>query len=86
MSSMLQLKLHRAMVRLVTENSDAIGCPPEFILYPLLTTTAAFMGVNASISTNSKWKEPAIMWFIVGAKETGNCCIEEAQEAHWNGS
>ncbi len=83
MSSMLQAKLHRAMVqrldlstvlspalhRLVTANSDAIGSPPEFILYPLLTTTAAFMGVNASISINAEWKEPAIMWFIVGAKK-----------------
>lgn len=40
--------------------SDAIGCPIEFILLPLLTIIAGCMGVNAHIAINQMWKEPAI--------------------------
>ncbi len=83
MAAMLQTKLHRAMAQrldissvmsaplyqLVTANADAIGCPPEFIFYPLLTTTAAFMGTKATIAINSEWQEPAVMWFVVAARK-----------------
>ncbi len=83
MTAMLQAKLHKAMAnrldlssvmsaplhQLVTANCDAIGCPPEFIFYPLLTSTAAFMGTNATITINSEWQEPAVMWFIVAARK-----------------
>ena len=57
-----------------TVQLDAIGCPLEFIVFPLLTIAAACMGVNAHVAINGMWKEPAIVWFIVvpnkGQKKT----------------
>ena len=49
--------------------SDAIGCPIEFVVFPLLTIIAGCMGVNAHISLNQMWKEPAILWFIIAASK-----------------
>ena len=83
MSTVLKAKLNKAVAhrldlssllsdslyRIVTANADAIGCTPEFIFYPLLTTTASFMGIKASISISSQWTEPAVMWFVVAAKK-----------------
>lgn len=57
---------------LVTCHADAIGVPPEFILYPLLTTNAAGIGVNGSIRINSTWVEPSILWLVVSANEGQN--------------
>ena len=50
-------------------HADAIGVPPEFIVWPLLTATASFMGTNASIQVNKEWLEPAIIWFVIAAKK-----------------
>ena len=51
--------------------SDAIGCPLEFIIFPLLTiiAVAGCMGINARIAINQMWTEPAIVWFIVAANK-----------------
>lgn len=56
LTSVMSAPLHQ----LVSANSDAIGCPPELIFYPLLTSTAKFKGTNASIKINSEWQEPAV--------------------------
>jgi len=39
--------------RTINCHADAIGVPPEFILYPLLTAVASCMGVNGSVRINS---------------------------------
>ena len=49
--------------------SDAIGCPLEFIIFPLLTIVAGCMGINAHISINEMWNEPSVIWFIVAANK-----------------
>ena len=49
--------------------SDAIGCPIEFVVFPLLTIIAGCMGVSAHIAINTMWKEPAILWFIIAANK-----------------
>ena len=54
---------------LVVCHADALGVPPEFILYPLLTSVAACIGVNGSIRINSTWVEPSILWLVVAAKK-----------------
>ena len=42
-------------VKLIHAHSNAIGIPPEFILWPLLTTIASLVG------TNALWLEPSII-------------------------
>ncbi len=37
--------------------------------FPLLTVCASFMGVNAVMTVNPEWKEPAILWNIVVARK-----------------
>ena len=49
--------------------ADAIGCPVEFIFFPLLTIIASCVGINGTININDTWSEPAIMWFIVAANK-----------------
>ena len=53
---------------MVKANKDAIGVPPEFTFYPLLTAVAACMVVNAFMHVNSVWREPCTMWFVVAAR------------------
>ncbi len=50
-------------------HSKAIGCPMEFLYYPLLSITAGCMGVRSEIQINQEWKEPAILWIAVGARK-----------------
>ena len=50
-------------------NADAVGVPPEFILFPLITATTSFLGTNAFIRINSEWKEPSIVWSVLAAKK-----------------
>ena len=64
-SDILSVKL----LELVNAHADAIGVPPEFIVWPLLTATASFMDTNASIQVNKEWLEPAIIWFVIAAKK-----------------
>ena len=65
LSKCLSTPLHR----LVTCHADALGVPPEFILYPLLTSVAACIGVNGHIRINSTWIEPSVLWLVVAAKK-----------------
>lgn len=57
------------LITLINAHADAIGVPPEFILWPLLTAAAAFIGTNGQIMVNSEWKEPAIIWFVIAARK-----------------
>ena len=52
--------------------SDAIGCPIEFIILPLLTIIAGYMGVNAHISITEQRaeKDGSITAFV--ETSTGN--------------
>ena len=54
---------------IVTANADAVGVPPEFILFPLITATASFLGTSAFIRINSEWKQPSTAWSILAAKK-----------------
>jgi len=54
---------------IVTANADAIGVPPEFILFPLITATASFLGTSAFIRINSEWINPSIVWSVLAAKK-----------------
>ena len=54
---------------LCTSLADAIGCPVEFIFFPLLTIVASCMGINAQVNVNPLWSEPAILWFIIAANK-----------------
>ena len=61
--------LSEPLVGMCVALSDAIGCPLEFIVFPLLTIIAGCMGINAHASINQMWNEPAIIWFIVAANK-----------------
>ena len=61
--------LYEPLVGMCASLSDAIRCPIEFILLPLLTIVAGCMGINAHIQINQMWKEPAILWFIIAANK-----------------
>lgn len=61
--------LSRPLHRLVTCQADALGVPPEFIFYPLLTSIAACIGVKGCIKINPMWYEPSILWLVVAAKK-----------------
>ena len=57
------------LIKLITAHADAIGVPHEFILWPLLTAAASFMGTNAFVRINAEWLEPSIIWFIIAARK-----------------
>lgn len=61
--------LSEDLLELLNAHADAIGVPIEFILWPLLTATASFMGINAHIQVNHEWSEPAIIWMVIAAKK-----------------
>ncbi|XP_063438345.1 uncharacterized protein LOC134719271 [Mytilus trossulus] len=54
---------------LIMAQANAIGCPPEFLYFPFLTTTAGFMGSKSVIEFHEEWKEPAIIWTIIAASK-----------------
>ena len=54
--------------------SDAIGCPLEFIIFPLLTIVAGCMGINAHVAINQMWIEAAVVWFTVKLFECHPLC------------
>ncbi len=59
-----------ASLRSIVEgHAEAIGAPKEFIFVALLTVSASFMGVNASLRINEEWCEPAILWTVVAARK-----------------
>lgn len=61
--------LSESLLKLINTHAGAVGVPPEFILWPLLTAVGSFMGTNAHVKVNEEWIEPAIMWFVVAAKK-----------------
>ena len=65
----LSNQLSTPLYRLVNCHADALGVPKEFILYPLITSVAACIGVNGNIRINQTWVEPSIMWLVVAAKK-----------------
>ena len=54
---------------LVHAYADSLGCPAEYILFPLLTVTASFIGTHGRIQINDSWEEPSIVWFNVCARK-----------------
>ena len=50
---------------LVRTYADSLGCLEEYILFPLLTVTASFIGTHGRIHINDSWEEPGIVWFNV---------------------
>ena len=54
---------------IVMAHALAVGCPPEFILFPLMTAVAHFMGCGTKVMVNPEWKEPVIVWFAVAARK-----------------
>jgi hypothetical protein len=57
------------LLKAVGAHADAVGAPKEYVFFPLLTVSASFMGVNARISINDEWSEPAILWNVVAARK-----------------
>lgn len=54
---------------LVQAYSNSLGCPDEYIFFPLLTVAASFIGTNGTMQINESWEEPAIVWFNVCARK-----------------
>ena len=61
--------LSERLVKLVTAHANAVGAPHEFVLWPLLTAAASFMGTNAFVRINAEWLEPSIIWFTIAARK-----------------
>jgi hypothetical protein len=57
------------LLNTITAHTEAVGAPKEYIFFPLLTVSASFMGVNARMSINEEWSEPAILWNVVVARK-----------------
>lgn len=58
-----------------------IGVPKARVLVlPLLTTVASLMGTSTCIENNNKWREPALLWFVIDLEKGTNkssaltCC------------
>lgn len=56
-------------LRLVQAYSNSLGCPDEYIFFPLLTITASFIGTNSTLKIIECWEEPSIVWFNVCARK-----------------
>jgi len=46
--------------------------PKEFLFFPLLKTVASLMGTSTCIEINKKWREPALLWFVIASKKGTN--------------
>ena len=64
----LSNQLSIPLYHLVNCHADALGVPKQFILYPLISSVAACIGVNGYIRINQTWVEPSILWLVVAAK------------------
>ena len=56
-------------LQMVQAYSNSLGCPDEYIFFPLLTITASFIGTNGTVKINECWEEPSIVWFNVCARK-----------------
>jgi hypothetical protein len=57
--------LPRTLRRLVEEASVAIGCPPEFIAVPMLTTLGAAIGNSRVLVVKRGWTESALLYTVI---------------------
>ena len=80
-----QLCLWTIACTLCVTMSNAIVCPLEFIVFPLLTIAAACMGVNGYVVINEMWKRPAILLFsLLPQKENRiSSTLEETPWQDW---
>lgn len=60
------------MLTFMDSHAKSIGVPKEFLLFPLLTTVASLMGTSTCIEINKKWREPALLWFVIASKKGTN--------------
>ena len=60
------------MNNFLDKHAKSIGVPKEFLFFPFLTTVASLMGTNTTMEINSKWKEPALLWFVIASKKGTN--------------
>lgn len=60
------------MLTFTESHAKSIGVPKEFLFFPLLTTVASLMGTSTCIEINKKWKEPALLWFVIASKKGTN--------------
>lgn len=65
----LESMCSNATLNFVSSYSKAIGCPLEFLFFPLLAVIANFMGAGTCVRFNQFWSEPAILWLIVCARK-----------------
>ena len=49
--------------------SNSLGCPDEYIFFPLPTKTASIVDTNGIVKINKFWEEPSIVWFNVCARK-----------------
>lgn len=57
------------LLELLNAHADAIGVPIEFILWPLLTVAASFMGINAHIQVNHSGMSQQIFGWLLPPKK-----------------
>ena len=60
------------MLTFLDSHAKSIGVPKEFLFFPLLTTIASLMGTSTCIEINKKWREPALLWFVIASKKGTN--------------
>ena len=60
------------MLTFMDSHAKSIGVPKEFLFFPLLTTVASLMGTSTCIEINNKWREPALLWFVIASKKGTN--------------
>ena len=60
------------MLTFLESHAKSIGVPKEFLFFPLLTAVASLTGTSTCIEINKKWKEPALLWFVIASKKGTN--------------
>ena len=60
------------MLEFLDSHAKSKGVPKEFLFFPLLTTVASLMGTSTTIEINKKWREPALLWFVIASKKGTN--------------
>jgi hypothetical protein len=52
----------------VQATAGALGCPPEYVVMPLLAVLASAIGNSRRIALKASWSEPAVVWSCVIAR------------------
>ena len=76
--------LSERLIKLVT--AHAVGVPHEFVLWPLLTAAASFLGTNVFVRINDEWLEPSIIWFIIAARKGEKIAAFETNTKTYRGA